>query len=386
MQAFGVRLAIQVTLVVVLLTKTAMSTDAETAAALKAGHLEWLKEVSVVCDFVVMFGEADSEEKAQSLPTERMSVYGKGLFVKDGETVRCRFQPEAPVEIQTTGDSGAETRQNVPHDEVSNGWANVRFEVPNRGTEFGFLAVAAKSDISGADRYQAGPQVNDVLTPLYIAGRKFAEPYSIVGDSSKGQAVTLRVVSEEPGSVIVECSLEAGGWTQRRRIQFWTEHELPVIREVEDLATNKQSSHWIKSKTEGQDFVQTSPGKATMIARSVRYIRSQKGEPWKAMLWRSENLGDRPPNHDDFAIQIPERCPIQGLPKSLDLGASRQLNILDLKESDLLKPRSVPAPSVTETEQLSKQRQSSYWILIVNGVILTAIVGWLIVRSRNRST
>lgn len=387
MQAFDVRSLIQAILIIGSLTSVAVSSDVDTAAALKAGHLEWLKEVAVVCDFVVLLGQTDSEEKAESLPATQMAVYGKGLFVKDGDTVRCQFQPDAPVEIQKSDDTGAETRRNVPFDEVANGWAAVRFEVPNRGTEFGNLAVAAKSDLSGADRYQAGPQVNSVLTPLYIAGRKFTDPYAILADSSNGQAASIKVIMEEPGRVTVECTQETeGGWVQHRRVQFWTENELPIIREVEDLATNKQTSHWIKSKTVGLDFVETSPGKGAKIAKSVRYIRSQKGQPWKSMLWRSENLGNRPPEHNDFAIQIPERCPIIGLSKSFDLGASRQLNILDLKESDVPKPRSVPAPSVTETHKHSAQRRYNYWLLIINGAIVTAIAVYLIARSRVRST
>ncbi len=345
---------------------SALAADDALLRVLEAGHNQWLRDTVLVCRFKVFRGSPTSKEEALALPIDRMELEGEGQLVKMVEAVRLVFRPARPP-ARAEGEGGGEGWRDLPFDETSDGVVQIRFPIPTRALPQTVLFVET-SEGKPTLPYQAGTQTASVITPLYIAGRHFTEPYSFGNMRGDDGTEQVRIAATTPELTVVEASLLMDPWTRRRNVEFWTEPSVPVIRRVTTLDTNSATGYWIESITEGRDFVECPGGP---VAREVRYVLGQKERrSWKLYVWTSEDLGLREPGKEDFDIEVPKETDIRGLKQSMPGGTVRHLNILDLGTEDLTVHRAVGEIGGDTGSEL---RRATWWISF--NAIIAVVIG-----------
>jgi hypothetical protein len=353
------------------------SADETVAAALEAGHNQWLREVAFVARFTLYRGSFSTKEDALAAATEQMRPSAAGLIAKLGETVRMRFVPTAPP--MGTHQDDAQVWTSLPHDEVSNGLVHVNLLIPTAALPETYASVNTQVE-QPLRPFQAGSATGGYLQPTFVAGSYATQPFGFGASGEHRAERQLRVVELDTDVTAVQVTWQGEPRTRRKTVEFSTAGALPVITRVTKRSTDPEDGSWDEWTTEGRSFVECPGGP---VPSEVRYVggSSEQSRPWEVVVWKSLDLGAREPQVEDFTIEVPAEVRVQGI-RGFPVGAVRQLNIFELRPEHVVYG---PPPAESQaTSGAADWWSTAAWWIGVNVAVIAALLALYYFRRSRR--
>lgn len=352
-------------------------------SALIAAIAEWREQVEFACRFT--YRESFVHTREIGLTGEWGSRVGKaeeenraeGVYCKRRDQIRLAMDYGRPPDVTASRDGSGSHRTNESFDEVSVGQLSALFAV-QRGVSKDMVRVVERS--SEADSaYRSGPMDNvSYPNPFnWGGGRDGSELVRLGQRSSK----SVETVDSEHLAVTMVLGGESTSTTTYRLV-FWMKPTIPVIVRKE-IVERLGGETKFESVGIASDFVKCG---AAMMARRIRYvggpvtdIRSNESG-FLTKEWWSSDLGDRPPNDEDFVITIPSGVEVKGL-RDLPTRFPWRLDLSELKVSDL-------APTANDEAQVATRwtGATGRWRIGATavGALLLTVVAFLLWRRRRR--
>lgn len=353
---------------------------------LRAGVEEWQREVVFHSTFRLRSGFAKSVEsglRGELDPTRQGSssacYEASGSFHKMGANVRFAIDFGSPVEavgsIPQEGRKAPKVYRNVPLDESTDGRVIVGSS-PRRGKLAGRAVVEEKPDASTL-RAGTGERTGHFINPLNPLYGADWDPFGGL------PAVTLNAVDEEHLEVVCFGRDEYGN-ERHRRVLFWTKPSRPLVTKVSSELVYPDGGRF-GAYAALSDF-KLCPG--GYVARQVAFARQQRGGPVRAMVWRSEDLGDAPPSEEDFVVTIPADVWVMGLKNAQPAGTVRQLDPSKIKLSDVVDIEALDREREAQREGRGASTRFSGWFAVWGGmtllvlILLSVGIRWYAVKGR----
>ncbi len=365
----------------------AEGTDAESVfQVLDAGVEKWRFGVEFRCHYKYRQGTASSRDEA--LRGEFGAAAGKpgdentatGVFHKRGGQLRLSVDYGRPPD-DATGRGTGEVVTNCSFDEVSSPQLYLQY-IPKYG-KVGNSVNVWKRPERESGKLQAGPSMGAVLDPFVFGGGVTGSPLTAFAPRPAFQETVRRSLEKMDSDHIVAVMIRTGkgGNMDTRRVAFWTAHSPPVIERIEEVAQVANGQQRVETLTQGSRFVQCGGG---MMARCVRRLagpllpRGGSRPVWVSEEWISDDLGERMPTDEDFAVTIPPSVAVSGLKKPPPVGSARTLELAKYTIDDLITNFSAPVDLTAKPADegaRSGWREALPWLIAAVLVILVAAVG-----------
>ena len=355
--------------------------DGETVAALRDAYDTFLDQSSFVGHFESWNGSAGSLEGAVAGRFRTDTVDGvadvrTGLIVKEGPRMRLRAIPALPPVAL----GGGRIRGPVPFDQSAAGDVAVTYFLKvdaGRGETLNQLIAGLREGVPGRT---AGRKSGSLLTPItFGGGAKLVNPFDL--DLHGTASVRDESVRTEHDRIVVARTYRFSddqGMFVKQETTWRTDFDRPVLVRIRsEDHTGPPKYRPIVSVRVAEDLVEIG---GLMVARTVRsaVAHPQHRGTVRVEEWRSPDLGDRPPNDEDFAVPLDDDARILGLANP-PTGADRRLNPVRMTTDDLsLGVHATPTFHVVERNLAAQGPDWSAWLLIVTAVAgLAAATLWV---------
>ena len=286
--------------------------DRAIAETLRAAVEQWQAEVAFRSTYRLRSGLASSLEEALrgeidpklgGGPSIRFEA--TGVFHKQGPNLRCSINfVGGPVMLSPAKSDLPPPLTNRPRDEASDGRVQVSYYAPTtvrppKGT-YASVAHVEKRRPETPDM-AAGYFTETYINPL----RPWPNPHGALFGPLP--LVGVKTVDEEHVEVISQQKYESGN-RKHWRVLYWTKPSPPVVQKVsmEFVFSGGKRAEMFSVLS---DFKQCPAG---MVARRVLYVDPSTPNLVFVQEWRSDDLGDRPPSSEDFAITVAPTTMVRG--------------------------------------------------------------------------
>ncbi len=362
--------------------------DVAVAQTLRAAVEQWQTQVAFRSSYRLRGGFANSVEDARrgEINAKLGGGYAirfeaAGVFHKEGPKLRCSIEFAGGRVLLSAGADGAPpATANRPWDEVSDGRVQVSYYPPTTLRpaigQFGNAAQVEKRRPETADM-AAGCATEIYINPL--------KPWPNPNEDflGHGALVGVEAVDEQHLEVARQERSEIGLETNRR-VLFWTNPSPPVIEKVsaeylEPDGTRRQSF------TSLSDFKQCPGG---LVARRVLHVAVLSRDHIAVQEWRSDDLGDRRPSGDDFAITVAPTTKIMGFKDTSAQAKLRRLEPSKIQLAELIDYQALKQ----ESEQMRRAydqathppaRRTPIWLIWSGGGLAVVLVLIFVLRRRS---
>jgi hypothetical protein len=340
-----------------------------------AGIEKWRNGLDFCCHYSYRCGMALTKEQGleghfdtASDPEFEMSA--RGIMCKRGDDIRfsCTFS-KAPEANKT---ASGEAVSLLPCDAVKRN--DLWLVYWPRAGRFGNTANIDKMPSSG---FKAN-EFNIIETSFSFGGGSEAPLKSFITKFSKNGAVETSVVEPDRHHTTVIMTLkQTDGGSLTERVTFWTEASPPVIESRESIVDG--GGHHGERFAVASKFVQCGKG---MMARELHLVSgpitlsSASTSRWLAYEWKSDDLGQRAAESEDFVVTIPPDVHISGLRKPPPEGTERRLDLAKYTVADLGESTVSGGKGGHPTDATTAPRVAIAVLCAVLIVILALILVW----------
>jgi hypothetical protein len=303
----------------------------------EAATEKWQKTVSFHCTYTVEQGYAADLESA---------VAGKIVHLEDGNCYRASgtFAKSKDVlrysktyvggEVQVPG-SNNETR-NLSYDEL--GKQDVELRVHNSNANHSSLWLSPrrprlKSSLS------PGVHAEGEVCPLSIPGGRIESPFAIFTKASLISAESVAIEQVDSSHLAVRLRTRFGPEDVDYQWRFWTEPDLPVIDQVDQIS--RGPGYDSEAHSRARQFRKCDGGVvASEIVRATKSSGNKNAKlPWVVTKWVSADLGARPVSPSDFLVKVAPQDDVWGVRSFARQSKSdRSLDFLALSLKDIDDP------------------------------------------------
>ncbi len=309
-------------------------------ASLKVAYDQWQQDVSFKARFRLRHGFANSVQAALSSGIDQnlnvqpeRKLEASGFLCKKGRLMRLNLDfghpalvVSEPAPPQKGKPSGPRVVRDVSFHEVTNGLLQVTYN-PDPSSNYATVGKRTPSTRG------IGPLAQTIFSPIEPFANPAFRPFELWDLKSVTDRVSVPAKVQSMDSDHVEVVLrEKGSWTQMRRMRFRTRASIPVLSEIDEVAT-LPSGETIEYYVRLSDF-RACPGGE--VARKVLSASKPRAGPVFVREWISSDLGDAVCNDADFAVALASDTSVSGLKDPPRLGtAKRVIDITNLTEADL---------------------------------------------------
>ncbi|GIW95728.1 MAG: hypothetical protein KatS3mg110_3782 [Pirellulaceae bacterium] len=358
-----------------LLTSCVATTKAQEAErlvdALAASITQWHHDLEFYCTYELLEGYAVSLEDALA---ERYSaeprVVARGEYAKARGFIRQRIDFEEP-----SRDFGNGWKSESDWELVRNLNTGVSLIYEREG---GGALFQDTQELQGPFP-QETPAAGSLsaFSPCLLFGESRRPNYLLFlrQEQSTRADVQFRILRQDSDSIIVEALYAPKGVAEpiRFTFDFLNAKPYPLMHTVRVESVKDGKEAVLLSRF--TDFVQVV---GSQLAKKVLVIYSTGKPPFPFLvrIWRSSDLGQRPPQHEDCLVRVASRSigclATRSLPPLVD--GYRTVDITKLSKEDLAEEcRKSPVRS----------GRSIWWLWAILGVTVLSLVAWGVYRWRS---
>lgn len=344
------------------------------AAALRAGIEQWESDVSFAATFETRSVTRPTVDEALHAPfdqdEETAARPSRGRLAKMGSFIRFeRHYEGGPIEVPHASIGvGQKAYRYMASAEITDGRIEVRYTESRDRAYPKEVFVDLRSE-KLHDTLLSGVQMQGVVSPITPVG----ERASRLLDCQPPKGPHWEVSStERVGTDRVILLMNSVGEPRiMRRLTIRTDVSPPVVVRIEDdrRTGDTEIPMYI---VELSDFVQCEGG---IVARRAVTIRMSPDGTCSADLWRSSDLGDRPPTQNDFVLPITKQTKFYGLKDTAAVYQAGQLDLNTILIADLSSDPSPPPVATSEQGRASASyRLLAIWLNAAIVAILLCVV------------